>query len=543
MRGAVVWAAVVVGSAGVSADVAGQSAATGRRPSPAAFLLPPVAASSDLPPARADAGRDRPPPPTRFEPVAYSDADRRPPADLPVIEPSRRSRPQYDRPAPDPDAFDDADRRPPRPRFAGTPRPARDDRPEFEDRPVRDDRTPIRPVRDEPVRDDLVGDDPVRDDRAPADDEPRVDAKTKPAVYEPPVPAARLARPSDIRPVSAEVVADARSMAQADRPPPGDLIEYLHERPLVNAPDLSREVGKFGDKLFGRDNGMDVLGVDGGRDWFCSDKAFPTFVSPVTNPFQFEDPRSTTEIRPIVVYQKVPKDQTIFNGGSLYFVGTQARIAFTPRVSLVINKLGGLGINPDSNINPFVGGDEFGFAELWLGPKFTLIRDTEFGTLLAAGATFQIPVGSADVFQNTGDLSITPYLTYGQNFLQTRFGSFNGLVGTGYAFSVNDKRSDYYFLSGHVDFDVGNYHRFYPLVEMNWHLQTTDGSSSPLPFEGRDLINFGSQAQGANLLTGAVGARVKVFAASEIGAAFEFPLIGNDNLFDYRVTVDFIWRY
>ena len=527
MRGLVVWAAVVVASAGGSADVAGQSAATGRRPDPAAFLLPPVAAPSTAPPPRVDAGRDLPPPPTRFTPVGYTDDDRRPPAELPVIEPSRRSRPRNDRPAREPERYTDDDRRPPRPRYEGTPRPVRDDMPVREDRSVRDERTPIPPIRD---------------DRGTTDDEPRVDENTQPAVYEPKIPAARLARPRDIQPVSAEMIADSRSTAEADRPPPVDLIEYLRDRPIAEAPDLSRQAEKFGDRLFGRDSG-NVLGVDSGSGWFCSDKAFPTFVSPVTNPFLFEDPRSTTEIRPLVIYQKVPGDQPIFNGGGLYFVGTQARIAFTPRVSLVVNKLGGLGINPDSNINPFVGGDEFGFAELWLGPKFTIIRDTEFGTLLAAGATFQIPVGSADVFQNTGDLSITPYLTYGQNFLQTRFGSFNGLVGTGYALSINDKRSDYYFLSGHLDFDVGNYHRFYPLVEMNWQMQTTNGSSSPLPFEGRDLINFGSQAQGANLLTGAVGARVKVFTSSEIGAAFEFPLVGNDNLFDYRVTVDFIWRY
>jgi hypothetical protein len=78
---------------------------------------------------------------------------------------------------------------------------------------------------------------------------------------------------------------------------------------------------------------------------------------------------------------------------------------------------------------------------------------------------------------------------------------------------------------------------------LNWQLQTTNGTSSPLNFEGRDLINFGSAVRGANLLTGALGARFKVFAYSEIGAAFEIPLVGNRDLFDYRFTVDFILRY
>ena len=36
--------------------------------------------------------------------------------------------------------------------------------------------------------------------------------------------------------------------------------------------------------------------------WFKSDHVFDGFISPVTNPFLFEDPRSLTEVRPIFMY-------------------------------------------------------------------------------------------------------------------------------------------------------------------------------------------------------------------------------------------------
>jgi hypothetical protein len=293
--------------------------------------------------------------------------------------------------------------------------------------------------------------------------------------------------------------------------------------------------------MFG-DSVTDVLGDTGGksRGRLQSDHCFDTFISPVTNPFLFEDPRSLTEIRPIFIYQKVPSSQPLFQGGNISYLGVQGRVAVTERLSFVFNKLGGIGINPNTSLAiP----DHTGFAELWLGPKYTFLRNTETGAIAAGGVQFQIPTGPHSVFQDTGTLSITPYFSYAQNFLRSRSGSFNGILNTGYAISTNTQRSDYYYLSAHLDYDVGGKHRFYPLAELNWFYYTTNGTSAPYRFEGRDLINFGSQAKGSNLLTGALGGRVKVFKSSEFGAAFEIPFTGNRELFDYRWTVDFIWRY
>src|SRR5207248_5732234 len=64
----------------------------------------------------------------------------------------------------------------------------------------------------------------------------------------------------------------------------------------------------------------------GGR--FQSDHAFDNFtcrgdlISPVSNPFFFEDPRALTEVRPIFIYQTAPSNSPL-RGGSSEFFGTQ----------------------------------------------------------------------------------------------------------------------------------------------------------------------------------------------------------------------------
>jgi len=345
------------------------------------------------------------------------------------------------------------------------------------------------------------------------------------------------------RPVSARMIetAGGKSSAPEAGDAVGDLLTKRSKKsertPDRDSPD-ERASEKFGEKI------GDALGDIFGKrcdPLFKSDHIFDGFISPVTNPFLFEDPRSVTEVRPIFIYQNIPSRNPDFKGGNIYFFGTQARVAVTDRLSFVFNKIGGISIHPGSGSTyP----SDTGFAELWLGPKYTFLRGEATGSLLAGGLQFQIPIGSQNVFQNTGSLSVVPWLTYAQNFARDfRYGSFNGMLGTGYSFSTGNERSDYYYLSAHLDMDVLNNHKFYPLVEMNWFLYTTNGKTLPVGVEGRDLFNLGGMAKGNGLVTGALGARYKISEAAQIGAAFEIPLAGPKDLFRYRFTLDFILRY
>jgi hypothetical protein len=113
-----------------------------------------------------------------------------------------------------------------------------------------------------------------------------------------------------------------------------------------------------------------------------------------------------------------------------------------------------------------------------------------------------------------------------------------------YAFSTTGARSDYLSLSGHLDWDVMSWHRFYPLLELNYTLVTTDGTTRPLVgSEGRDMFNLGAAAKGHGLLTGAFGARYKFNETFQLGAAYEFPIAGPRDFFSSRLAFDFIVRY
>jgi hypothetical protein len=254
-----------------------------------------------------------------------------------------------------------------------------------------------------------------------------------------------------------------------------------------------------------------------------------------------EDPRALTEIRPIFMWQRTRESNPIFAGGDNFFGGFQARVAITDWLSFTVNKTGWVWLEREHPaFSPHVG-----FAEVHLGPKVTVIRNANTGTYLAAGLIFEVPVGSSQVLQNTGDLSLDPYISFAQNFGKSSYGSFNFMTTAGYSFGVDGDRTDFLHAGFHLDYDVGNFHKLYPLIELNWFHYTSNGSASMLGFEGSDLFNAGSDGvAGHDELRLALGARYKFTENVQLGIAGEFSLIGGGrHLDDFRLTVDMIFRY
>ena len=273
---------------------------------------------------------------------------------------------------------------------------------------------------------------------------------------------------------------------------------------------------------------------------FQSDCAFDNFCSPISNPFLAEDPRSLTELRPIYFYQGIPSSQIYYQGGHASFLGIQARVAFTDRFSVVMHKFGATSITPGTSS---VSSDT-GLSEIWLSPKFVFWRDPESQTLASFGLQFQLPMGAGGVFQDTGTFGMLPYLSFGRRIGQTDYGTFHLINVAGIHIGTDNRRSDYFFDSLHFDLDAGDSHRFYPTLELNWFHYTSAGTQRPtLNFEGRDLANVGSNAQGRNELSIAPGFRYKFNDYWQMGIAAEFPLLGTRDLLQYRLGVDLIWRY
>lgn len=225
----------------------------------------------------------------------------------------------------------------------------------------------------------------------------------------------------------------------------------------------------------------------------------------------------------------------------MQFLGTQARVAFTDRFSVVMHKMGWTSINPGSG--PFATGGS-GFSELWLSPKFTFWRVPDTQTLASFGLQFQLPLGSTDAFQDTGTFGMVPYLSIGRRLGESSFGTFHLINVAGIHIGTDDRRSDYFFNSLHLDLDSGDQHRFYPTFEVNWFLYTSDGTERPaLAFEGRDLANIGGSASSRNYLSIAPGFRYRFTDYLQMGFAAEFGIIGSNDLTRFRLGVDLIWRY
>jgi hypothetical protein len=322
-------------------------------------------------------------------------------------------------------------------------------------------------------------------------------------------------------------------------PPPGELYNHgtVVEPVAPGGPTFWDKTKEFFDLQSG------PLAGCGGRRPFQSDHAFDMLISPVTVPSRFEDPRSLTELRPVFIYQSIPNQNWAYGGGDIEFFGLQARLALTENWSIVLNKLGGIWINPGDGAFPgFQSGS--GFAEVDIGPKWTFLRNERSGTVGAVGLTFEIPTGSSSTYQDTGDLSLAPYLTMAQSFGRTSFGSFNLMGMLGFSFGTNDARTDRFFTNLHLDYDVGNLHRFYPLLELNWTYYASNGTSTAVNFEGRDLINYGAtDVSGNNNVSLAGGFRYKFSECVQLGTALEFPVTGRKDLMEFRWTIDMIFRY
>jgi hypothetical protein len=345
-----------------------------------------------------------------------------------------------------------------------------------------------------------------------------------------------------IRPLVVPGVVTVTYPPEPPPPPAADTAgspDYSWSEPPPPAPKPTETARQhksyFGDWM----NGLGGGGPEG--KCFESDHCFDYFASPVSNPFYFEDPRSLTEVRPIFLFQTIPSHNSVYHGGNAEFLGTQARLAITDQWSFVMNKLGGVWINPGGG-SPL--GSESGFAEIWLGPKWTFLRNQETGTVVATGVTFEIPAGSSKVAQDTGTLSITPYITAAQNFGCTSYGSFNAMSTFGYAIRADNNRTEYLFNSWHLDFDVGNQHRLYPLVELNWFHYTRSGNDRPYDFEGADFANFGStNIAGKNYFDISTGVRYKFTENIQAGLVLSFPISPNHDFSSFRLGLDMIFRY
>jgi len=258
-----------------------------------------------------------------------------------------------------------------------------------------------------------------------------------------------------------------------------------------------------------------------------SDHCFDDFISPMTNPTHFEDPRNLTEARFIYLRHKVP--QAILGGGEVNLFALQLRAAITDRLSVIATKDGYI----DSNL---VGN---GWADLAAGLKYNLLRDPAGQGLLSIGGTYELANGSARSFQGNGNGVFNFFLSGAQKL--TDRANYIGAFGVRLPRDTVAETS-MMFWSHHVDRRITD--RVYLLAEANWYHWLDSGAGGIPGVEGGDIFNFGStNVTGNDIVTTAVGVKFKPGRHQELGFAFEFPVTDRRDVLDNRLTFDWIIRY
>ncbi len=278
------------------------------------------------------------------------------------------------------------------------------------------------------------------------------------------------------------------------------------------------------------------------KNLFESDHDFDDFMPHTSNPLYAETAQTVTDLRPIFMYQKIPSSNYFYKGGNVENFAVQGRLAFGDRFSVVINQVGWLVINKGS---ASTASSSTGFEEIHLGAKYTYLRDKDTAWLGAVGMNFQIPTGPGGVYQDTGSLGLQPYTSFAHKFGKGANGTWGLSDSLGVNFSVDSQRSEFFYNSFHIDYDVLNLRRYYPFVELNWFSYFRNGTArSNFGFEGSDIANVGTTINGHNYINIAVGSRFVLGPSTQLGLGVEFPLTGaSKDLNNFRLTVDFVWRY
>lgn len=261
-----------------------------------------------------------------------------------------------------------------------------------------------------------------------------------------------------------------------------------------------------------------------------SDHCFDSFISPLSNPFFFEDPRSLTEARGIFIDNSLPNG---IGGGDGQVWAGQLRGRVTERWSVIAPRLASLQVNQAGNPTGNL------FLSAPVGVKYNFIRDVERQLLVSAGLTYFIP-GSQNSIAGVGNGDFHFFLTGGKQI----FDYGHWLSGMGFRVPSNSNwGTQMWYWSNQWDYEVVDH--WYGLFGVNWyHWTRSAGNNYTNGLTGLDLINLPTAGvAGTDVATGVVGTKWKSNGHVEVGGGFEFPLTDRNDILRNRAYADVIFRF
>lgn len=268
-----------------------------------------------------------------------------------------------------------------------------------------------------------------------------------------------------------------------------------------------------------------------------SDHGFDDFITPVTNPFYFEDPRTLTEVRGIYMRQQWPP---VTSSNPVQVYAMQFRAALTEDFSLMVTKFGYLQMASE------LGEFDSGAMDFGIGFKHTMYKDREAGRLLSGGMSVITPSGSNQALQGYGSGELNFFLSGATRAFER--GHLASIIGLRQPIDEAHQNRIVYS-SAHYDWRVSpnTWRPIYLFGETNWYF-TASEPFAPVPpnfiFEGADLFNLGTKfTENNNLVTQAIGFKIIPRRGLEMGIAYELPVTPRTVMMTERWTADLIWRY
>lgn len=280
---------------------------------------------------------------------------------------------------------------------------------------------------------------------------------------------------------------------------------------------------------------------------------FDGFVAPMQMPYLFEDPFITTGLQVVGIYHEYPGDSA-FDGGGLWVLAAQARVALTDRLAFIATKDGYVWHRPGSNALP----NEDGFYDITAGFKYALFQDREKNYIVSPSFRVDIPTGQKKVFNGNGSGVGIPAVSAAWGY--ERF-HVMGDFGARLPFDM-DKESTSLFWNLHLDYALFKY--FVPLFEiggMHWtghgdgslKIRLKGGGSVPLSavqasgigsFEGIDVANLGAKSVTGNVLIVATfGVRVPITKHLSLGGSYGMPITDREDLWRQRATLNVLLEF
>jgi hypothetical protein len=266
-------------------------------------------------------------------------------------------------------------------------------------------------------------------------------------------------------------------------------------------------------------------------------------ISPVANPIFFEDPRITSEVRPIYMYHFLPTTIDYYGGkaalgGQVQVMAVQLRYAVNDRLAIISTKDGYIEFQPDHTL-----AHHYGFADVAAGLKYALISDPDAQLIVTPGFTIILPTGSTDVYQGYGGAEWNIFLS-----AEKGFNNFHITGNAGFRLPDNfAEQTAQLHYSLQLDYYANQY--FIPFFAANGYTILSDGNRNliqgvPLNTELYDLINSGStEARGTTQFTVGGGVRSRLVKNVDVGVSYEAGVVDPVGIFDSRITADVIWRF